>query len=400
MMNQNVGSLPKPLVYVSFLMKPASFLSHEEAYELVLKWIQNNPAGIKPLLKQPGHISVKETELTRHLKSIQIISPESGLDDVNFFTDCSLSIHPYRLLPNTEYVNLNGTEQEEGQTAAIRCCNLPNPIFEGLWKSLIFEEDLKARLLSYVKAVAEFGERGVDDYLVGLNRLVLLHGPPGTGKTSLARALAQSVSIVLGSRFDQFQLLELNCHGLYSRWFSESSKAVVRAFDQLQELARQPRTFLMLLVDEVESVAMDRGSSLGGHEPTDGIRVVNALLTQLDKLRAFPNVIVVATSNMTKAIDAAVVDRADICMFVGTPSQTAIKMILHGALSELILKRVIELPHQTEPLTLDYIHSLLDSDFKAPFEKAVHYCQGISGRQLRKLPFITYASCTCQVILL
>jgi hypothetical protein len=51
---------------------------------------------------------------------------------------------------------------------------------------------------------------------------------------------------------------------------------------------------------------------VSGSEPSDAIRAVNALLTQLDALRRHPNVMVLTTSNITEAIDLAFVDRADI----------------------------------------------------------------------------------------
>ena len=52
-----------------------------------------------------------------------------------------------------------------------------------------------------------------------------------------------------------------------------------------------------------------------GNEPSDSIRVVNCLLTQIDKLKSRGNVLVLATSNITEAIDVAFLDRADIKVF-------------------------------------------------------------------------------------
>ncbi|KAI0225521.1 Pachytene checkpoint protein 2, partial [Massospora cicadina] len=388
------------------LLKPSSVLSLNEAVELVAGWFEVNLTGLDAPYDREDLVPVDGTELGQHFIHIRTIFPETGLGALDLLRDCCVSIHPYRLLPNLGYVDLPVAERDEAQPPGLRCCNLPNPAFEGLWRSLVFDGDLKHRLLSYVRAAAEFGELGIDSHLVALNRLVLLHGPPGTGKTSLARALAHTLSIVLGLKFNQFQLLELNCHGLYSRWFSESSKAVVRAFEQVHRLARQPSTSLVLLVDEVESVAMDRGPRWAGtSRPTASeyyllgwlIRqVVNALLTQLDKLRAFPNVLVVATTNLTRAIDAAVVDRADISLFVGPPSPAAVARILRGALAELLLKRAVELSAPIGPSDLESIFRLLDSEYKPHLDRVGYASQGMSARRLRKLPLLAYASCVGQ----
>ena len=49
---------------------------------------------------------------------------------------------------------------------------------------------------------------------------------------------------------------------------------------------------------------------MSGSEPSDAIRVVNALLTQLDQVKRYPNVLILTTSNVTGAIDLAFVDRS------------------------------------------------------------------------------------------
>ena len=70
--------------------------------------------------------------------------------------------------------------------------------------------------------------------------------------------------------------------------------------------------------------------------------MVNALLTQLDKLRLHPNVLVLATSNIPNAIDAAFVDRADIKQFVPLPPAEAVYWILRGCLVDLRDKGMIK----------------------------------------------------------
>jgi len=66
----------------------------------------------------------------------------------------------------------------------------------------------------------------------------------------------------------------------------------MKLFQRIQELAEERNQLVCVLIDEVESLAAARSSALGGSEPSDSIRVVNALLTQLDHLKSYPNVIV------------------------------------------------------------------------------------------------------------
>ena len=53
---------------------------------------------------------------------------------------------------------------------------------------------------------------------------------PGTGKTSLCKALAQKLAIRLSDRYNYGQLIEINAHSLFSKWFSESGKLVMKLF--------------------------------------------------------------------------------------------------------------------------------------------------------------------------
>ena len=103
----------------------------------------------------------------------------------------------------------------------------------------------------------------------------------------------------------------------------------------VSELVEDQDGFVVILIDEVESLAKARSSAASGAEPSDSLRVVNALLTQLDRLKHKPNVLVMTTSNLSETIDPAFLDRADILQYIGPPAPPAIYAILRSCLMEL-----------------------------------------------------------------
>ena len=70
-------------------------------------------------------------------------------------------------------------------SSAYREYELPAREFHGLWDSLIYDGDIKQRLVTYAATALFFSDRCVDSQLISFNRTALLHGEPGTGKTSM-----------------------------------------------------------------------------------------------------------------------------------------------------------------------------------------------------------------------
>lgn len=112
-------------------------------------------------------------------------------------------------------------------------------------------------------------------------RMILLHGPPGTGKTTILKGLAQKTFIRNSDRFQSGVLLEVNSHSLFSKWFSESGKLVMKLFSHISDIAEDEDCLVIVLIDEVESITSSRANAGLGNEPGDAVRVVNAVLTSL-----------------------------------------------------------------------------------------------------------------------
>ncbi|MCF7701593.1 AAA family ATPase [Loktanella sp. M215] len=112
---------------------------------------------------------------------------------------------------------------------------LPNSALSDLWTSIIIEDDLRQRLVS--QAVLNFSIRHkVSRTVLPLHGVILLVGPPGTGKTSLAKGLANRTAEAF--KGGNFQLIEVEPHGLTSSAMGKTQRAVADLFAQtISELA-------------------------------------------------------------------------------------------------------------------------------------------------------------------
>ncbi|KAL9439110.1 hypothetical protein AB3S75_024720 [Citrus x aurantiifolia] len=351
----------------------------------------------------PIPIPIDDPFLVENVQRICVCDTDEWVknNDILLFWQVKPVVQVFQLSEEGPCEELSG----DGQLSSFNEWILPAKEFDGMWESLIYESGLKQRLLHYAASALMFAEKGVNPFLVSWNRIVLLHGPPGTGKTSLCKALAQKLSIRFSSRYPQCQLVEVNAHSLFSKWFSESGKLVAKLFQKIQEMVEEENNLVFVLIDEVESLAAARKAALSGSEPSDSIRVVNALLTQMDKLKSSPNVIILTTSNITAAIDIAFVDRADIKAYVGPPTLQARYEILRSCLQELIRTGIIANFQDCDQSMLPNFSILKEklsnpdiqeADRSQHFYKqlleAAEACEGLSGRSLRKLPFLAHAA--------
>jgi transitional endoplasmic reticulum ATPase len=117
---------------------------------------------------------------------------------------------------------------------------------------------------------------------------ILLYGAPGTGKTLLARAVANESNA---------NFISIKGPELLTKWVGESEKAVREVFKKARQTAPT-----IIFFDEVDSLAPKRGATSGSHVTES---VVNQLLTEMDGLEEMQDVVVIAASNRPDIIDTS-----------------------------------------------------------------------------------------------
>jgi SpoVK/Ycf46/Vps4 family AAA+-type ATPase len=247
---------------------------------------------------------------------------------------------------------------------------LPAGHHDGPWDSIVVPPGTKERLLGTALLPLLHSDR-----LAAMpsppSGLIILAGPTGTGKTTLARGLAQAAALAVAHR-GATTFIEVDPHALPSELLGESQRNVVRLLrDVIPELARG-RPHVVVLIDEVDSFAVRRDLASFETNPVDVQRATDAVLTGIEHLAAvLPGAVVVTTTNLLSAVDTAFISRADLVLELDVPGFAARVQIVAAALADLALRW----PVLRDLAADEQLHADLAS------------CTGEwDGRRLRKLP--------------
>ena len=157
---------------------------------------------------------------------------------------------------------------------------------------------------------------------------ILLHGPPGCGKTLLARVVATE---------SEANFISVRGPEIFSKWVGESEKAIREIFRKARMAAPS-----IVFFDEFDALVPSRGSAADSRVTE---RVISQLLTEIDGLISLQNVVVLAATNRPDIIDPAVLrpGRFDRRVYVPPPDEGARLKILRIKTEKMPLDETVNL---------------------------------------------------------
>ncbi|KAJ4760099.1 Cell division control 48-B-like protein [Rhynchospora pubera] len=211
------------------------------------------------------------------------------------------------------------------------------------WDDIGGLKDLKKKLQQAVEWPIKHG-KAFERLGISPVRGVLLHGPPGCSKTTLAKAAAHAAN----ASFFSFSGAEL-----YSKYVGEGEALLRRTFQKARLAAPS-----IVFFDEADAIAPKReghGGNSGGNV-TVGERLLSTLLTEMDGLELSTGIIVLAATNRPRAIDAALLrpGRFDLVLYVPPPDLEGRHEILKIHTRKMMLSEDVDLltiAQQTELFT-------------------------------------------------
>merc|ERR1712141_679144 len=199
------------------------------------------------------------------------------------------------------------------------------------WEDVGGLENVKKELQELVQYPVEHPEKFLK-FGMTPSKGVLFYGPPGCGKTLLAKAIANEC---------QANFISIKGPELLTMWFGESEANVRDIFDKARSAAP-----CVLFFDELDSIAKSRGGSVGDAGGAAD-RVINQVLTEMDGMGAKKNVFIIGATNRPDIIDPAILrpGRLDQLIYIPLPDEGSRISILKSNLRKTPVSKDVGLDY-------------------------------------------------------
>uniref|UniRef100_A0A8D3DWQ2 Transitional endoplasmic reticulum ATPase n=1 Tax=Scophthalmus maximus TaxID=52904 RepID=A0A8D3DWQ2_SCOMX len=199
------------------------------------------------------------------------------------------------------------------------------------WEDIGGLDKVKRELQELVQYPVEYPDKFLK-FGMTPSRGVLFYGPPGCGKTLLAKAIANEC---------QANFISIKGPEMLTMWFGESEANVRDVFDKARQAAP-----CILFFDELDSIAKSRG---GGAGDAGGAadRVINQILTEMDGMSDKKNVFIIGATNRPDIIDSAILrpGRLDQLIYIPLPDKPSRTAVLNANLRKSPIARDVDLEY-------------------------------------------------------